>query len=169
MNAQWRAPDGELAVRVVHQVRGRLRLRVPPRLSEAVMEALRDAPGVGSATWSPRTGSLLVLYDPDETAGSAILDLLRNLAEGQAGVAWEEPSRHVTEPTVASAVVGTVSEIDHRVRLSSRGTLRLGTLVPAALTLWAVAEIVRGRTGPLRWTSALWYAHGLFRDYGSPS
>jgi hypothetical protein len=169
MNAHWHAPDGDLAIRVVHQIRGRLRLRVPARISEAVMEALRAAPGVTSAAWSPRTDSLLVLYDPDATAGPAILDLLRDLAEGEAGVAWEEQSRRVSEPTVASAVVGTVSEIDHRVRRSSRGMLRLGTLVPAALTLWAVTEIMRGRTGPLGWSSALWYAHGLFRDYNLPS
>jgi hypothetical protein len=44
----------------------------------------------------------------------------------------------------------------------------LGGLLPLALGGWAVAELVRGRTGPLAWSTALWYAHGLYRDYSIP-
>ena len=33
---------------------------------------------------------------------------------------------------------------------------------------WALIEVVRGRTGPLAWSTALWYAHGLYRDYSLP-
>ena len=47
----------------------------------------------------------------------------------------------------------------------TRGAVGLGGLVPSALILWAVAEVVRGRVRPLAWSSALWYAYGLFRDY----
>ena len=38
-----------------------------------------------------------------------------------------------------------------------------------SLTLWAARELLRGRTAPLAWSSALWYAHGLFRDYALPT
>jgi hypothetical protein len=41
--------------------------------------------------------------------------------------------------------------------------------VPLALTIWAGREILRGHAAPLAWSSALWYAHGLFRDYSVPS
>jgi hypothetical protein len=71
--------------------------------------------------------------------------------------------------TLAAAVIGTASEVDRAVRLTTRGALGLGGLVPAALALWALVEIWRGRTGPLAWSTALWYAHGLFRDYNTPS
>jgi hypothetical protein len=47
----------------------------------------------------------------------------------------------------------------------SGGLLTLGALIPLALTAWAAREVLRGRTGPLAWSTALWYAHGLFRDY----
>jgi len=50
----------------------------------------------------------------------------------------------------------------------SGGALTLGMLVPAVLTLWAARELLRGRAAPLAWSSALWYAHGLFRDYAFP-
>jgi len=158
------------ALRVVHQIRGRLRLRVPKRARQMVTDALRSEPGIGSATWSPRTGRLLILYDPELTTGNDIVDGLRDLPGlAEAGSRREEAPRPEREPTVASAVTGTVSELDQRVRQSSRGTLGLGTLIPTTLALWAVTEMVRGRVGPLGWSSALWYAHGLFRDYNPPA
>jgi hypothetical protein len=55
------------------------------------------------------------------------------------------------------------------VRQVSRGTLGLATLLPAALIGWALVEVLRGRTGPLTWSTALWYAHGLYRDYSLPT
>jgi hypothetical protein len=55
--------------------------------------------------------------------------------------------------------------LDDRVQRATRGTVGLAGLLPLALAGWAVAELVRGRTGPLAWSSALWYAHGLYRDY----
>jgi hypothetical protein len=59
-------------------------------------------------------------------------------------------------------------EIDERVRHASRGLVGLGGLLPVALTAWAIAELARGRAAPLAWSSALWYAHGLYRDYQEP-
>jgi len=56
-------------------------------------------------------------------------------------------------------------DLDHRVRRVTRGVVGLGGLMPTLLVFWAVGEVVRGRVRPLAWTSALWYAHGLFRDY----
>lgn len=165
MDSRWYGPDRDHAIRVVHHMPGRLRLRVPARAQEMVADALRSAPGIRSASWSPRTGRFLILYDPEHTTAQDILDPLRELGD----LAETGSPQREREPTVGAAVVGTVSEIDHRVRRSTRGMLALGTLVPTALALWAVAEIFRGRVGPLRWTSALWYAHGLFRDYSRPS
>ena len=59
-------------------------------------------------------------------------------------------------------------EVDERVQHATRGLVGLSGLLPVALTAWALAEVVRGRAAPLAWTSALWYAHGLFRDYQVP-
>jgi hypothetical protein len=42
----------------------------------------------------------------------------------------------------------------------------LGELAAVLLAKWATREIALGRTESLRWSTALWSAHGLFRDYG---
>ncbi len=58
--------------------------------------------------------------------------------------------------------------MDRRVRRATRDMIGLGGVVPAALAIWAVRELMLGRTAPLAWSTALWYAHGLFRDYNTP-
>jgi hypothetical protein len=58
-----------------------------------------------------------------------------------------------------------VSTLNARVARATGGRLDLAVLVPMALTAWAVRELLRAHVAPLAWSSALWYAHGLFRDY----
>jgi Heavy metal associated domain 2 len=170
MDSHWDAPDQDRVIRVVHHVRGRLRVRAPASAGETLSNALRSAPGIRSAVWSPRTRSLLVLYDAESTTVQAIVDALRDRADlGETAAPWEEGPLREQPPTVAEAVVGTVSELDQRVRRSTAGMLGVRTLIPAALTLWAVSEIMRGRVAPVPWSAALWYAHGLFRDYNPPA
>ena len=70
------------------------------------------------------------------------------------------------QATFAAGVTETFAELDRRVQRTTRGLLGLGVLAPLALAGWAVREIALGRATPLRWSSAVWYAHGLFRDYG---
>jgi len=41
----------------------------------------------------------------------------------------------------------------------------LPIVLSVGLVLWAGRQLLRGPITPLAWTSALWYAHGLFRDY----
>src|SRR5438309_629317 len=90
-------------------------------------------------------------------------------AETQA-TATDEASSEASRPAagghaLAHGVRDAARDLDHRVRRVTRGVVGLGGLVPSALILWAVAEVVRGRVRPLAWSSALWYAYGLFRDY----
>jgi hypothetical protein len=70
---------------------------------------------------------------------------------------------------LAGAVRDGVGELDRRLQSASRGLLTLGGLLPLALLTWALTELARGRLSPLPWSSALWYAHSLFRDYASPA
>ena len=163
------AADPDALVRVVHHSRGRLRLRVSDADGETMAEAMRSVQGIRSAAWSPRTRGLLVLYDPDSVTADAILEAVADHADlGEEAVGWDDSPRPAAPPTVATAISGPVSEIEQRVRRSTHGLLGLGVIIPAVLTLWAVSEIVRGRVTPLSWRSALWYAHGLFRDYNNP-
>jgi hypothetical protein len=149
---------------IAHDVPGRLRLRVSPGVStDGLAERVTTVPGVRSAVWSPRTRSLLVLYDADAGDTATIVETVAlHTATPQAAIA-RPPAR---EPaTLAAGMTTLARDLDARVTRLSGGVLTLGALVPLALTAWAARELLRGRTGPLAWSTALWYAHGLFRDY----
>jgi len=156
-------------LRVAHAIPGRLRLRVPVGVSvEGLIDAVAAQPGVQACTWSPRTRSLLVVYRPESASAAGILETVAR--HTSLAVADDGESPLASKPaeagdTLARGVRDAARELDHRVRRVTRGVVGLGGLLPTLLVFWAVGEVVRGRVRPLAWTSALWYAHGMFRDY----
>src|SRR2546430_15241063 len=63
------------ALRVAHDIPGRLRLRLPIGVSvEGLIDAVAAQPGVQACTWSPRTRSLLVVYRPDSASAAGLLE-----------------------------------------------------------------------------------------------
>src|SRR5262249_13855420 len=79
------------------------------------------------------------------------------------------PGTHSTNPgRLASAVRQSANELDRSLLGATGGVLDLRFTVPLVLFGWAVLEVARGRRAPLAWSTALWYAHGLFRDYNLP-
>jgi hypothetical protein len=114
----------------------------------------------------------LIRYRPEEVTAD---ELIREVAD-EGGVAIDESTGHhppvgpaVVRPSpIATAVVAAGRDLNMQLRRRTHGVVGLGTLVPVALTAWALVEVVRGRVAPLSWSSALWYAHGLFRDYNVP-
>ena len=157
------------ALRVAHDIPGRLRLRVPVGVSvEGLIDAVAAQPGVQACTWSPRTRSLLVVYRPDSASAAGILETIAHhtsLTVDPDGASSEASRPAVRGHALAHGVRDAARDLDHRVRRVTRGVVGLGGLLPTLLVFWAVGEVVRGRVRPLAWTSALWYAHGLFRDY----
>jgi hypothetical protein len=163
-----RSDAGHDALTVVHQMPGRLRVRIPAGAhATGVVDAVTALAGVRSASWSPRTRGLLVLYDPAVTESAAIVNAVADHTDTEVTPITVVPNGD--RPTLAAAVTSLAQDLNARVMRKSGGLITLGALVPLALTMWAAAEVVRGRTGPLAWSSALWYAHGLFRDYNIPS
>ena len=158
---------------IVHDVPGRLRVRLPAEAAGAgVAEAMRQEPGVVDCTWSPRTRGLLVRYRADESDGAT-------LAAAVARRAGTEVPRHgagagadradgAPGATLETGLREAARTLDAGVQRATRGAVGLSGLVPLALVGWALAELVRGRGAPLAWSSALWYAHGLYRDYAAP-
>jgi hypothetical protein len=74
-----------------HILPGRLRLRLPGLKrsrdrAEQLAAIARQVPGVTGATANPRTGSLLVLFDPARTGCALILDRLRACGEIDIGL-----------------------------------------------------------------------------------
>lgn len=170
-----RRGDGPRGLAVVHASPGRLRLRLSTGArTEGLAEAIRELSGVATCAWSPRTRGLLVQYRPDTITAGAIA---KAVAE-RAGVTDDATSEMLDTPTpVASNGRSTMSvsveqvfgEVNRRLGRATHGALDLAGVVPVALFAWAIAELLRGRLAPLTWSSALWYAHGLFRDYHHPS
>lgn len=157
---------------VVHDIPGRLRVRLPIGAgTEGLHAAVAMIPGVQSCTWSPRTRSVLVLYDPAQPTRDAIVEALAQVSGLETPAASETPPMVASEPggALALGVRQLAGEVDQRVQRATRGLVGLGGLFPVALTAWALTEVVRGRAAPLAWSSALWYAHGLFRDYQVPA
>ena len=159
-------------LQVAHDIPGRLRLRLPAGApTEGLEAAVAAEPGVIGCTWSPRTRSLLVLYDPEHGDRAGIADAVARVT-GLGAPPSVAPNGHPAQPEPGAMLTHGVRELfvelDRRVQRASRGLVGLGGLFPVALTAWAVAEVVRGRLAPLAWSSALWYAHGLFRDYQLP-
>jgi len=158
---------------ISHNIPGRLRVRLPGNAHvENLAETLRRRDGVTGCTWSPRTRGLLIRYRPDAVTAD---ELIREVAD-ECGVAIDEPvEQHLSvspapsRPSpITTAIVAASRDLNTELRRRTHGVIGLGTLVPVALTAWALLEVIRGRAAPLAWSSALWYAHGLFRDYNIP-
>jgi Heavy metal associated domain 2 len=160
---------------VAHDIPGRLRLRLAPGApTDGLTAAISAETGVIHCTWSERTRSLLVLYDPQHGDRAAIVEAVAQLTGldrpvESANGSGTPPQRPEAGALLVSGVREIVGEVDQRVHRTTRGLLGLGTLLPVALVTWSIAQVVRGRATPLSWTSALWYAHGLVRDYQIPT
>jgi hypothetical protein len=158
------------AIVLVHDIPGRLRLRLPgAENGPDIASALAREPVVTSATWSPRTRSLLILYNAAAADRAALVRRVAHDAglDGPA-VLGLPPTRVVADgDNFARSVTEAFAEIDGRVRRATRGLIGLRGVMPLALVGWALGAAVRRGVAPLSWSSALWYAHGLFRDYNT--
>jgi hypothetical protein len=163
------------APRVLHAIPGRVRVRLPDDVDGPALAArAREQPGIVEAHWSPLTRGLLVRYDPASTSPEALLAAAaptrRTAPAGSArSAAVAPPPAGSPSARVAAAIRHAVSQLDAGVARSTAGMLDLGLVLALGLFGWAIRELVRGQVAPLAWSSALWYAHGLFRDYHGPA
>jgi hypothetical protein len=158
------------ALAVVHDIPGRLRLRLPPGTATAELAAVvgRQA-GVLECRWAARTRSLLIQYRPGVTSPGALVEAVAARSGAPAAPRIQPPAAGPPpRPSLARAIAGGFAELDREVARATHGALDLRLLLPLALAGWALREILRGQAGPLAWSAALWYAHGLFRDYSLP-
>ena len=156
------------AVRIVHEIPGRLRLRLPPGADTAGLQGVIDGlNGVQSSVWSPRTRSLLIRYDPGVLTSAEIARAVAEHADLDPPAPSAEPGSDESRSPVASAIVDTFNGLNERIARRTRGRVDLPMLMSVGLVLWAGRQLLRGPVTALSWTSALWYAHGLFRDYSA--
>ena len=161
--------DAPRAVRIVHDIPGRLRLRLPPGASTSGLQGVIDGlNGAQSSVWSPRTRSLLIRYDAGILTPAEIVQAVAAHADVDPPASSADARAEEGRAPVAAAIVETFNGVNERVARRTRGRLDLGVLVSVGLVLWAGRQLLRGPVTSLSWTSALWYAHGLFRDYTAP-
>jgi hypothetical protein len=154
-----RPPSGRFVVE--HALPGRLRLRMPQEVDvPRLVEELKARAGVTGASGSPVTGGVLVRFDHARVDVEELLEVVAGQSlEAQAA----EASPRAT--TLAEAVATATAALDAKVKHATGQAVGLSSLVSLGLLGWAGSEIARGRARPLAWTSAIWYAHGLLRDY----
>jgi hypothetical protein len=169
---RWRDNgDTPGALGIVHDIPGRLRLRLPPGARAAgLTDVLDRLPGARSTVWSPRTRTLLVHYDPDVLRAP---DIARAVAE-HADLPLDNAhlsgsARSGGRLPMAVALSEAVGDINAGVARRTRGRVDLPLLMSVGLLFWAGRQLLRGPATALSWSSALWYAHGLFRDYHASS
>lgn len=155
---------------IVHVSRGRLRLRIANgAVADGLPAAVLAEPGVSGCRWSPRTRSLVVLFRPEAADAQSLTEAVARVTGATVrpshGELDAEPPPVEPGTALTAGLRDLVGIADRGVQRFSRGTLGLSSLLPIALVAWAAMELVRGRTGPLAWSTALWYAHGLYRDY----
>jgi hypothetical protein len=173
--------------RIVHRSPGRLRVRVidlrenTERAGE-IVERLSALQGVTRIETKAETGSVLVLFDRDAFDEERFIQAAREAelfsvsadppmetSPEEEGSGRRRRARGAVAPEGGSrgqAVYGAWERGNSTVAWATGGLLDLGTLIPLAMVLWAVRQIVLER--PLArtpWYTLLWYAFGVFTRF----
>jgi hypothetical protein len=136
-------------------------------LGRRIGERLSGVPGVSRIETAPDTGSVLVLFEPS-----------RFDEEHLASAAREADLFHLDlSPTVTGEGLppdgllrGVWQRANAAVNQRSRGPFDLRTLVPLALVVWAVRQILtEPRLARTPWYTLLWYAWGIYTRFTPPT
>jgi hypothetical protein len=152
---------------VVAHLPGRLRVRaetfrVLPEVANDVVERVRSEQGVASASVSPVTGSVLVLYDPGETQ---ILRLLRTIVQ-VGGLAGIEVDHVETKPGAppGERVRSALGDLDARVREAVDGSVDLRTAIPATLAILGLRKLLLGSVRQPEWYDLVFWSFVTFSN-----
>ncbi|HKC76703.1 MAG TPA: GvpL/GvpF family gas vesicle protein [Chloroflexota bacterium] len=143
--------------RLLHAVPGRVRVHVPALAgygARSVEAQVRRALGVRDVETNPRTGNVLVRFDPRVTTARAILDALRTPGPGRPPVAdaravreeaQTSPTAHTRAPRVLSSGRGPMK----RARIAVRGLDRDPDLARRVVERLERDPDVRAHANPL--------------------
>jgi len=165
------APADAAGNEVVHAIPGRARVRIDflkrnPAVARRLSERLANLPGMRRVEANALTGTVLLLYDPDDTrwldefpeaAGTRPLDIGDVRPELEAATA---PGGNGAQPgTQVAAFFGVLNQ-----RISdATGGYDLAILVPALLVLLGLRGLVVGdNVRTPTWYDLLWFGFGTF-------
>jgi hypothetical protein len=150
---------------LVHHHPGRLRVRADvlldgAELAERITRALEGVAGVAHVSHNPRTGSLLVEYEPGLAEPEAIVERIAATA-GLMSPFDPRAARPVARP--ASALIDATKGLNSVVEELTGTRVDLRTLVPAALAGAAAYSFAYGKGPRLpRWDNLLWWSYSIF-------
>jgi hypothetical protein len=164
-------PADLAGIELRHAIPGRVRLRFPALrgdavLSREVQKQLAALPVVRRVEVNPLTGSVLVLYDPADSA--AIAQLGRLMIPGldldaMPGPDDREGEDGLTSASPTEAVASFTRRLNERLEAATGGSVDLKLLVPASLFAGGLLRLVASRKVPSpTWYDFLWFAFGTY-------
>ena len=166
----------EEPLRLVHHHPGYLRIRagafLQPQDNDPVVTAARTAaetaPGFRSWSLNPKTGSVVIEYDPGELEAD---DLLKHIAKS-AGLQGVEisTSRKMNREELVSTFLDSVQGVNQVASQLTGERADLRELVPAALAAVSVVSLVFNEDRGLLpfWSSALYHSYRVFMQWHRP-
>ena len=163
-------PADLTGIQLRHAIPGRVRLRVPgikgqPALAREIEQQLAGLAVVRRVEVSAVTGSVLVVYDPADSA--AIAGLGRMMIpgldlDGLADPGAEPPSQADAATSPADAVADLARKVNAQVEATT-GSVDLRFLVPASLFVGGLVRLIASKklTSPA-WYDFLWFAFGTY-------
>jgi hypothetical protein len=148
---------------IAHHHPGRLRVRTEAFLGEGpaaerTKTGLAQTPGVLSAIHDPRTGSLLVKYEPRDLDVNRLITRIGELS----GLSCVTTSARTPAGTAAH-IVTAVRKVDQLTESLTGGRLSLGELVPASLVAFGVYSFFKSSHARVpRWDSLIYWAYSVF-------
>lgn len=164
-------PSDLARIELRHAIPGRIRLRIPaikgdPGLSREVHGQLSSLPVIRRVEVNPVTASVLVLYDPADSA--AIAKLGRMIVPGLDLDALPGPGdrdeldRHAHFSS-AEAVATFGRQWNRRIESATGGALDVKLLVPATLLVGGLLRLMSAKKIPSpTWYDFLWFAFGTY-------
>ena len=162
-------PDAHEPLELVHHHPGRLRLRAVAfrvRAGEggaldAVLEMLQGSPGVRAVSHRPRTGSLLIEYEPGLVEANAILERVADAAGLELVVDPRDARR--ARPSPAAQAIGVTREVNAIAYELTGYRVDLRAAVPAALAALGVYAFVQQKGERLpRWDNLVYWSYNIF-------
>lgn len=169
-------PVGAEPLRLVHHHPGYLRVRAAAFLraddSNPIVTAAREAaesvPGFRAWLLNPKTGSVVIQYEPGAVEPD---DLLKHIAKnaGLPGVEVATPHK-MTREEVVSSFLDKVQGANQTVNHLTGGRADLRELVPAALAVVSVISFIENdyRSRLPHWMSALYRGYRIFMQWHRP-
>jgi hypothetical protein len=171
-----RARRIEEPLRLVHHHPGYLRIRagafLQPEDDSPIVAAARTAaeavPGFRSWSLNPKTGSVVIEYDPGTLDAD---DLLKHIAKS-AGLPGVEisTSRKMNRQELVSAFLDSVQDVNQVASQLTGERADLRELVPVALAAISVVSLVLNEDRGLLpfWSSALYHSYRVFMHWHRP-